>query len=88
LIADHAHPVVVGMCGDQVDRQNRETGKMDIDRSAISQALAKAIAFKQCGKDEKAAIWARRLVELLELTDILNETLNQKVLGEIKWRNL
>jgi len=43
-----------------------------MDRSLINQALAKAIAFKACGKDDEARRWARRLVELLELADILN----------------
>jgi hypothetical protein len=42
-----------------------------LDRSAIAQALAKAQAFKQCGNDEQANAWARRLVELLECHDIL-----------------
>jgi hypothetical protein len=44
---------------------------MGIDRSAVSQALAKAIAYKQCGKDADAAEWARKLVNLLELSEIL-----------------
>jgi hypothetical protein len=44
-----------------------------IDRSAVSKALAKAIAFKNVGKDAEAAQWARRLIELLELAEILNE---------------
>lgn len=44
---------------------------MAIDRSATAQALAKAIAYKQCGKDADAAQWARRLVELLECAEIL-----------------
>lgn len=44
---------------------------MTIDRSATAQALAKAIAYKQNGQDEKAAEWARHLVGLLELSDIL-----------------
>ena len=43
-----------------------------IDRSAVSQALAKAIAYKQCGTDRDAETWARRLVELLECASILN----------------
>jgi len=47
-------------------------GKMTIDRSAVAQALAKAIAYKCCGKDHDARIWARRLIELLQLADILN----------------
>jgi hypothetical protein len=44
---------------------------MSIDRSATAQALAKAIAYKQCGKDADAERWARRLVELLECANIL-----------------
>jgi hypothetical protein len=42
-----------------------------IDRSATAQALAKAIAFKNCGKDREAEQWARQLVRLLECADIL-----------------
>jgi hypothetical protein len=42
-----------------------------IDRSAAAQALAKAIAFKQCGKDRDAEEWAARLVRILECADIL-----------------
>lgn len=42
-----------------------------IDRSKIAQALAKAIAYKCCGKQAEAEQWARRLVELLECADIL-----------------
>ena len=42
-----------------------------IDRSEVARAVAKAIAFKQCGKDAEAAEWARELVRLLECADIL-----------------
>lgn len=42
-----------------------------IDRSAVAQALAKAIAFKNCGKDTDAAHWANHLVRLLECAEIL-----------------
>jgi hypothetical protein len=42
-----------------------------LDRSAIAQALAKAIAYKQCGKEDQAQEWAIRLIELLQLHDIL-----------------
>jgi hypothetical protein len=42
-----------------------------IDRSEVNRALAKAIAYKQCGKDEKAHAWAAKLVALLECNDIL-----------------
>ena len=42
-----------------------------IDRSEVSRALAKAIAFKACGKHRQAAAWAARLVQLLEASEIL-----------------
>lgn len=42
-----------------------------IDRAETARALAKAIAYKQCGKDREAREWAARLVELLECADIL-----------------
>lgn len=42
-----------------------------IDRSAINQALSKAIAYKNCGKDVPAREWAKKLIELLEVSDIL-----------------
>ena len=44
---------------------------MAIDRSKVAQALAKAIAYKLCGKDAEAAEWARTLVKLLECAEIL-----------------
>ena len=43
-----------------------------IDRSEVNRALAKAIAFKACGKDRDAEVWAYRLVQLLECADILD----------------
>lgn len=47
---------------------------MSIDRSATAQALAKAIAYKNCGKDKEAAQWARKLVEILECAEILSQS--------------
>jgi hypothetical protein len=44
---------------------------MSIDRSEVAKSLAKAIAYKQCGKDKEAASWARILIEQLELAEIL-----------------
>lgn len=44
---------------------------MPINRTDTAQALAKAIAFKNCGKDREAEDWARKLVELLECANIL-----------------
>ena len=42
-----------------------------MDRHAIARALAKAQAFKQCGKQAEAEQWAAELVRLLECADIL-----------------
>ena len=44
---------------------------MTLDRSEIARALAKAIAFKACGKQAEAEAWARKLCELLEVAQIL-----------------
>ena len=44
-----------------------------IDRSEVARALAKAIAYKNCGKDVEAADWARKLIKLLECAEILKE---------------
>ena len=43
-----------------------------MDRTEINRALAKAIAYKNCGKQELAEQWARKLVELLECAEILS----------------
>ncbi len=43
-----------------------------IDRSEVSRALAKAIAYKNCGKDGEAEIWAAELVRLLKCAAILD----------------
>jgi hypothetical protein len=44
-----------------------------MDRAEISRALAKAIAYKNCGKDDLAREWGRKLIELLELEEILTK---------------
>jgi hypothetical protein len=58
-----------------------------IDRSAVSTAMAKAIAYKQCGKDREAADWARQLVLLLECAEILKpaETDYEEALGDFNY---
>ena len=43
-----------------------------IDRSEVSRALAKAIAYANCGKHAEAEEWARKLVVLLQQSQILN----------------
>jgi len=45
-----------------------------MDRSAINRALAKALAYQQCGKTAEAEEWGRELVRLLELEQILLPT--------------
>ena len=42
-----------------------------IDRSEVNRALAKAIAYKQSGKDKEAKEWVAKLVMLLECAGIL-----------------
>lgn len=51
---------------------------MQLDRVEINRALAKAIAYKQCGKQAKANQWAGRLLYLLDCMDVANQDqLNQ-----------
>ncbi len=42
-----------------------------VDRKAVATALAKALAYKACGKQGEAESWARELVRLLECAEIL-----------------
>lgn len=42
-----------------------------IDRSEVARCLAKAIAYKQCGKDALAREWAINLIQALECAEIL-----------------
>ena len=44
---------------------------MTIDRSEASRQLAKAIAYKAVGKDAEAREWARKLIQTLQLAEIL-----------------
>jgi hypothetical protein len=44
-----------------------------IDRVAVNRALAKALAYKQCGKDREAHAWAAELVRLLECAAVLHD---------------
>lgn len=46
------------------------------DRSELSRALAKAIAYHDCGKSDKAKRWAAELVRLLDARMILREEYN------------
>jgi hypothetical protein len=44
-------------------------------RSEISQALAKAIAYRDCNKPSEAEQWATKLVRMLEAQNILRSDL-------------
>ncbi len=44
-----------------------------IDRAEVSRSLAKAIAYKNCGKDAEAEQWAWKLVEQLGCAGILRQ---------------
>jgi hypothetical protein len=46
---------------------------MQIDRAELSKAIAKAIAYKQCGKHVDAAKWGLVVVHLLKQAHILEE---------------
>jgi hypothetical protein len=46
-------------------------GKLGVDRTAINRALAKAMAYQQCGKPTERDQWARELIRLLEASHIL-----------------
>ena len=52
---------------------NQETDIMTTTatRSELSQALAKAIAYRDCGKPSEAEAWAAKLVKMLEAEAIL-----------------
>jgi hypothetical protein len=43
----------------------------NLDRSEINRALSKAIAYKNCGCHDKAIVWGKKLIELMELGEIL-----------------
>ena len=42
------------------------------ERSDLARAMAKAIAYRDCGKQELAEMWAAKLVRLLAAGSILN----------------
>jgi F0F1-type ATP synthase delta subunit len=44
---------------------------MELNRSEVARALAKAIAYAACGKQSQAEEWARELCRLLGVAGIL-----------------
>ena len=57
----------------QNGHQNRGAANMEIDRVNLNRALAKAIAYKQCGKDAEAEHWAKQVVRELGAANILKD---------------
>jgi len=47
-------------------------------RSEISRAIAKCIAYKNCGNQDMVDLWAMRLLELLECNDIIDNMIEGK----------
>jgi hypothetical protein len=55
-----------------VPPRGARSGKLSAtERSALNQALAKALAFRGAGKMPEAREWAAELIRLLELHDLL-----------------
>jgi hypothetical protein len=55
---------------------------MTIDRVNLNRALAKAIAYKQCGQEAKARKWAIQVIRelaMIELIDVDHYTASLKV---------
>ena len=55
------------------DTEHGGRREMAIDRSEAARALAKAIAYKACGKEAEAEKWGRELIRLLQLAQILKD---------------
>lgn len=53
------------------------------ERSEISRALAKAIAYRDCGKRGAAAAWAARLVTLLGESDVVLSASGRSLASEL-----
>lgn len=64
-------------------RRADEALEVEMNRSEINRALAKAIAYKQCGKDEAAAGFAIQLIELLECAEILKPAGWARIEGQL-----
>lgn len=47
-----------------------------MDRSRINRALAKAIAYKACGKQQLAARWMAHLLFLMDTMDIADQSID------------
>ena len=50
------------------------------ERTRINQALAKVIAYRNCGKDNDADAWAATLLDLLESSHLLSSEGARKIM--------
>jgi hypothetical protein len=48
-------------------------------RSEISQAIAKCIAYKNCGKQDMVNLWALKLLELLECYELTDDMVTGRI---------
>lgn len=58
-----------------------------IDRVKASTALAKAIAYRQCGNNEKALAWTLTLLDAIEAGNIVPQSVHAEVSDEV-WDSL
>lgn len=54
------------------------------ERVLLNQALAKAIAYKNCGQQRKAEAWAAKIVYLLDVMDICDQSRLDAALAEVR----
>jgi hypothetical protein len=62
-------PTFLSVCATSLEDDQPMTDKST--RSELAQALAKAVAYRDCGKPADAAQWAAKLVKMLEAQQIL-----------------
>jgi hypothetical protein len=68
-VLSHTTIAAIAHCGEAIKEPEMTS---TADRSELGRALAKAVAYRDCGKPEKAATWAAELVRLLEAQAILS----------------
>lgn len=57
----------------------------NLDRSEINRALAKAIAYKQCGKHHEAGVWVVRLLYALDSHGIVSDEAMRRLSAPRGW---
>ena len=54
------------------------------ERTLLNQALAKAIAYKNCGEQHKAESWAAKIIYLLDVMDLCDQHRLDRALAAIR----